>query len=107
MTLAVLLAFGAPAVTFLSLAALPEGRGVRIGLPVAALVLAGAAVALPAGAGPARLLALLFAGAVGLAAAVQAVRAILPRGRPAWAYPALVALVLAAGLTALMDGLVG
>ena len=103
LTPAVLIGLGAPAVTFLSLAALPEGRGTRLGLLVAALVLAAVATLLPADLPGARPLAMLFTAAVGLAAAVQAVRALLPAARPGWAYPGLVALVLVAGLTGLME----
>lgn len=100
--IAVLIGLGAPAVSFVALAALPAGTATRIGLAAAAAALAAIGLfALPAGQGGARVLALLFTAAVGLAALVQLVRALLPASRPRWLYPAIVGLVLAGGIRAM------
>lgn len=100
--IAALVGLGAPAVAFVALAALPAGTATRIGLAAAAAALAAIGLlALPAGQQGARMLALLFTAAIGLAAFVQLIRALLPEQRPRWTYPAIVGLVLAGGIRAM------
>ncbi|MCL4189030.1 MAG: hypothetical protein KJZ85_15625 [Rhodobacteraceae bacterium] len=106
--IAVLIGLGAPAVTFVSLAALPSGTATRIGLAAAALVIGAIGLfALPEQEQGARIIALLFTGAVGLAALVQALRAVLPVDRPRWVYPAIVGLALAGGIRVMTRMLIG
>ena len=95
---------GLPVATYPALVCLPRGRVARICIAVAAALCAGLWYASMGDAGaigdgfiPA-LFMLLFS-ATALAAIVQLIRHIMGAGKPAWVYPALIAVAfLAAGI---------
>ncbi|MCC6305720.1 MAG: hypothetical protein IT545_11070 [Rhodobacteraceae bacterium] len=106
--LAALVGLGGPVLAFIAGAALPPARATLPGLAAAAAVLGAAGLLLgtPESQGV-RILVLLFAAAIGLAAVVQLLRMLLPGGRPGWLYPAIAGLVLAGGIRAMTELVTG
>ncbi len=106
--LAALIGLGGPVLAFIAGAALPPARATVPCLAAAAAVLAAGSLlpGSPENQG-ARILVLLFAAAIGLAAFVQLLRRLLPGGRPGWLYPAIAGLALAGGIRAMTELVTG